>query len=249
MLSDAEGFGSFDASSGAIDTNDVLARCRQAGRPSPIVIKNCVATAYFGTRLDLEELSWRKHGEFNPRSFAAAKLRLRSPSSTALVFASGKIVCTGAPSESAAHVAVMTYYKMVSEVIPRAVVLDVCIENIVGTGFVGHCVDLRAAYEWLKEYGCVKSMYSPELFPGLRFEIRDFVGGARASLPSLGNEVAKLETKILVFREGNVVICGAKNREGLRVTWRLARELLRRFETRLEVRRPTFRFLRLDKSI
>ena len=168
-----------------VDGNEFLARYREARRPSPVVIKNCVATAFFGTRLDLEEISWRKHGEFNPRSFAAAKLRLRSPSSTALVFASGKIVCTGAASESAAHVAVMTYYRMVSEVTPGAVLLDIRIENIVGTGYVGHALDLRGAYEWLKEYGCVKTMYSPELFPGMRFEVRHIAAPLTTSTSGL----------------------------------------------------------------
>ena len=48
-------------------------------------IKNCVATAFFGTPLDLEEISWKKYGEFNPLSFAAAKFRLKTPSTTALI--------------------------------------------------------------------------------------------------------------------------------------------------------------------
>ena len=220
---------------GTVDTNAFLARYRDARRPSPVVIKNCVATAFFGTRLDLEEISWRKHGEFNPRSFAAAKLRLRSPSSTALVFASGKIVCTGAASESAAHVAAMTYYKMVSEVTPKAVLLDIRIENIVGTGYVGHPLDLRAAYDWLKEYGCVKTMYSPELFPGMRFEVRRI---ASRVVPEMDQrDVAGMETKVLAFQEGNVVICGAKTREELKTTWKIVRSFFSRFEADEEERK------------
>ena len=211
-----------------VDANQFLSLYRKARRPSPVVIKNCVATAFFGTRLDLEEISWRKHGEFNPRSFAAAKHRLRDPSSTALVFASGKIVCTGSGSEAAAHVAVMTYYKMVSEVAPRAVLLDMRIENIVGTGYVGHALDLRAAYEWLKGYGCVKTMYSPELFPGMRFEIRSIA--ARVAPNVDARDVKNVDTKVLAFQEGNVVICGAKTREELTVTWKVVRSFFSGFE-------------------
>lgn len=211
-----------------VDANEFLARYRDARRPSPVVIKNCVATAFFGTRLDLEEISWRKHGEFNPRSFAAAKLRLRSPSSTALVFASGKIVCTGAASESAAHVAAMTYYRMVNEVNPNTVLLDIRIENIVGTGYVGHPLDLRRAYDWLKEFGCVKTMYSPELFPGMRFEVRHIA--TRVTPDVDPSDVADVETKVLAFQEGNVVVCGAKTREELRLTWKIVRAFFSRFE-------------------
>jgi TATA-box binding protein (TBP) (component of TFIID and TFIIIB) len=70
----------------------------------------------------------KKYGEFNPLSFAAAKFRLKTPSTTALMFASGKIVCTGAPSEDSAHEAIMKYFRMVHSVVPSAVCLDICIE-------------------------------------------------------------------------------------------------------------------------
>jgi TATA-box binding protein (TBP) (component of TFIID and TFIIIB) len=36
----------------------LLEKYRKYRKPSPIIIKNCVATAFFGTPLDLEEISW-----------------------------------------------------------------------------------------------------------------------------------------------------------------------------------------------
>jgi hypothetical protein len=36
----------------------LLENYRRRKTPSPIIIKNCVATAFFGTPLDLEEISW-----------------------------------------------------------------------------------------------------------------------------------------------------------------------------------------------
>lgn len=42
------------------------------------------------------------HGEnveYNPKRFAAAIMRIRDPRTTALIFKSGKMVCTGAKSE------------------------------------------------------------------------------------------------------------------------------------------------------
>jgi transcription initiation factor TFIID TATA-box-binding protein len=110
----------------------LLEKYRAVKKASPILIKNCVATAFFGAPLDLEEISWKKHGEFNPLSFAASKFRLKTPSTTALMFASGKIVCTGAPSEESAHEAILKYYRMVQSVVPEACCLDFVIENIVG---------------------------------------------------------------------------------------------------------------------
>ena len=37
--------------------------------------------------------------EYNPKRFAAAIMRIREPKTTALIFRSGKMVCTGAKSE------------------------------------------------------------------------------------------------------------------------------------------------------
>jgi transcription initiation factor TFIID TATA-box-binding protein len=179
-------------------------------------IKNCVATAFFGAPLDLEEISWKKHGEFNPLSFAAAKFRLKTPSTTALMFASGKIVCTGAPSEDSAHEAILKYFRMVQSVVPSATCLDVAIENIVGTAYLGHAVDMNRTFEWLKSQGYITAMYSPELFPGLRFVPRDIV----RDLPP---------TKVLLFRGGNVVICGAKNRGELLQSWTALRGIMKPF--------------------
>ena len=184
---------------------------------SPVVVKNCVATAYFGTELDLVELSWKQHGEFNPTSFAAAKFRLRCPSTTALVFASGMVVCTGAPSEHSAYVAMMKYYQMVVAIAPWATCLNVRIENIVGTAYLGYSVDLRKVFERLQEIGCMNTIYDPELFPGLRMSLKDFA--------PLRREAEGLTTKVLLFSEGNVVICGAKSREELAKTWNIIKNL------------------------
>jgi transcription initiation factor TFIID TATA-box-binding protein len=204
-----------------------LTECRELGKASPMIIKNCVATAFFGTLLDLEEISWKKYGEFNPSSFAAAKFRLQSPATTALIFASGMVVCTGAPSEESALVAITKYYRMISEVAPNALCLNVVIQNIVGTAHLGHAVDLHKTFEWLQSQGHMNAIYDPELFPGLRFVPKDIV----QTLQSV---------KVLLFSDGNIVMCGAKKKEDLRMAWRATREIL--FPFRCEREKP------LDKT-
>lgn len=202
-----------------------LSRYRVENRPSPVIVKNCVATAFLGCRLDLREIAWRCYAEFDPRSFAAAKLRLEDPQTTALLFASGKIVCTGAASEESARVAVTKIYQSVSAIMaPGATaLLDLKIENIVGTAHIGHTVSLKKAYDWMRESGDVTVMYSPELFPGMRFEIKKW---AQRMMPA----TSVPETKVLVFHEGNVVITGGKCKEDLRATWAVLRTLMSSFE-------------------
>jgi transcription initiation factor TFIID TATA-box-binding protein len=196
---------------------------------------NCVATAYFGCILDLREIAWKCFAEFDPRSFAAAKLRLVDPQSTALLFASGKIVCTGAASEASARVAVTKIYQMVSAIMPpqKTSLLDVDIVNIVGTAHLGYKISLQRTYEWMRDAGDVTVMYSAELFPGLRFEIKKW---AQMYLDLSKGTQNVPATKVLAFRQGNVVITGGKCRNDLLVTWRALRTLLRPFKETEKVR-------------
>jgi transcription initiation factor TFIID TATA-box-binding protein len=187
-----------------------------------------VATAFFGCTLDLQEIAWNLFAEFDPHSFAAAKLRLVEPQATALLFASGKIVCTGAPSEESARVAVTKIYQLVSSHMAPGTtsLLDVKIENIVGTAYLGHSLSLRRAYEWMRESGDVTVMWSPELFPGMRFEIKRW---AKQHAERSGCTHQAPTTKILAFQDGNVVITGGKNRTDLSISWSTIRDLLAPF--------------------
>jgi transcription initiation factor TFIID TATA-box-binding protein len=187
-----------------------------------------VATAFFGRTLDLKEIAWKCHAEFDPRSFAAAKLRVLQPQATALLFARGKIVCTGAPSEDSARVAVTQIYQMVIRTLApgTTALLDVNIENIVGTAHLGYSISLQRAYEWMRSSGDVTVMYSSELFPGLRFEIKKWAK-AQIQRNQLTNEPPS--TKVLAFPAGNIVITGGKTRDDLLLTWITLRNLLARF--------------------
>jgi transcription initiation factor TFIID TATA-box-binding protein len=220
-------FGDEEHGSVPIETQLDVALYRDAGLPSPVIIKNCVATAFFGCRLPLEEIAWKCFAEFNPKSFAAAKLRLMRPQTTALIFASGKIVCTGAASERAARFGVTKIYDIVSKILPagKTALLDVKIENIVGTCFLGYPVSLKDAYRWMRDSGDVTCMYSPELFPGLRFEIEKWIT----------HTTDNIDAKVLVFEEGNVVITGGKSRSDLLITWRTLRSLMQQFAVCVKV--------------
>ncbi|CAF5059038.1 unnamed protein product, partial [Rotaria sp. Silwood1] len=60
-------------------------------------LQNIVATANLGCELDLKRItSQARNAEYNPKRFAAVIMRIRNPRTTALIFESGKIVCTGA---------------------------------------------------------------------------------------------------------------------------------------------------------
>lgn len=86
-----------------------------------ITIFNVVATANFGCSFDLVRVAWELNGEYNPKTFAAVQLRIDRPKTTALVFGSGKVVCTGASSENAAWIALGIYLRKLSRLHPQVI--------------------------------------------------------------------------------------------------------------------------------
>ncbi|GAB2210409.1 hypothetical protein Droror1_Dr00015675 [Drosera rotundifolia] len=70
--------------------------------PSGIVptFQNIVSTVNLDCKLDLKSIALQaRNAEYNPKRFAAVIMRIREPKTTALIFASDKMVCTGAKSE------------------------------------------------------------------------------------------------------------------------------------------------------
>jgi transcription initiation factor TFIID TATA-box-binding protein len=63
-------------------------------------LQNIVSTANLQCELNLLLIASKcRNCEFKPKRFAAAIMRIREPKTTALIFKSGKMVCTGAKSE------------------------------------------------------------------------------------------------------------------------------------------------------
>ncbi|XP_077319520.1 TATA box-binding protein-like 2 isoform X2 [Lithobates pipiens] len=62
-------------------------------------LQNIVSTVNLACKLDLKKIALHaRNAEYNPKRFAAVIMRIREPRTTALIFSSGKMVCTGAKS-------------------------------------------------------------------------------------------------------------------------------------------------------
>uniref|UniRef100_A0ACD5TNZ3 Uncharacterized protein n=1 Tax=Avena sativa TaxID=4498 RepID=A0ACD5TNZ3_AVESA len=124
--------------------------------PSGIVpvLQNIVSTVNLDCRLDLKQIALQaRNAEYNPKRFAAVIMRIRDPKTTALIFASGKMVCTGAKSEEHSKLAARKDFK---------------IQNIVASCDVKFPIRLEGlAYS----HGAFSS-YEPELFPGLIYRMK-----------------------------------------------------------------------------
>ena len=163
-------------------------------------LQNVVATFNLGVdHLDLRAIALEKPFiEYNPQKFAAATLRIRNPRTTALAFASGNMVCTGAKTEIESRLAGRKYVRLLQKHGIPVSFRTFKIQNIVASAEVPHPLKLL---ELSRSYGPYVS-YEPDLFPGLVF---------RTSKPKL---------VFLLFRSGKIVITGAKCRTEIEQTFK-----------------------------
>lgn len=67
-------------------------------------------------KLDLKKIALHaRNAEYNPKRFAAVIMRIREPRTTALIFSSGKMVCTGAKSEDDSRLAARKYARIIQK--------------------------------------------------------------------------------------------------------------------------------------
>jgi len=161
--------------------------------PSGIVpkLQNCVATVNLGCKLDLPRIANEaRNVEYNPKRFAAVIMRIRDPKTTALIFASGKLVCTGAKDEHKALTAVKKYVRTIQLLEFPAKCKDFKLQNMVASAAVNFPIRLEGL---AFSHGGFCS-YEPELFPGLIYKM------------------ASPKVVLLIFVSGKIVLTGAKSR-------------------------------------
>lgn len=80
------------------------------------IYRNIVSTVNLNCKLDLKKIALHaRNAEYNPKRFAAVIMRIREPRTTALIFSSGKMVCTGAKSEEDSRLAARKYARIIQK--------------------------------------------------------------------------------------------------------------------------------------
>lgn len=155
-------------------------------------LQNIVCTVNLNCKLDLKRIALHaRNAEYNPKRFAAVIMRIRDPRTTALIFSSGKMVCTGAKSEEKAKLAARKYARIVQKLGFPAKFIDFKIQNMVGSCDVKFPIRLEGLVLTHQQF----SSYEPELFPGLIYRM------------------VKPRIVLLIFVSGKVVLTGAKVRQ------------------------------------
>lgn len=184
-------------------------------------LQNIVSTANLGCQLKLRTIALQaQNAEYNPKRFAAVIMRIREPKTTALIFSSGKMVCTGAKSEDDSKKASRKYAKIIKSLGFNVEFKEFKVQNIVGSCDIKFQIHLNKLNMHLgrlnssrgnrkdKKFVC---HYEPEIFPGLIYHMNE------------------PEIVLLIFVSGKIVLTGAKEKKEIFDAFNKIFPLLKKF--------------------
>ena len=157
-----------------------------------IQVVNIVVSTSLEHDVPLEKMAATlSNTEYNPEQFPGLVLRIKEPKTSALIFSSGKVVCTGARSMDKVHESIQKIIKSLEKIgIHIKIKPIINIQNIVASGQVGMDLNLNSLAMKLDNIE-----YEPEQFPGLVYKL----DAAKATF--------------LLFSNGKVVCTGTKSEE------------------------------------
>src|SRR6056297_306074 len=111
-----------------------------------INIENVVASTGIGQELDLQSVAMDLEGaDYDPEQFPGLVYRTQNPKSAALIFRSGKIVCTGAKSTADVHESLEIVFDKLRELqIDVNEDPEIVVQNIVTSADLGRNLNLNA---------------------------------------------------------------------------------------------------------
>ncbi len=157
-----------------------------------IKVVNIVVSSSLKHEIPLEKMAATlSNTEYNPEQFPGLVIRIKDPKTSALIFSSGNIVCTGARSMDKVDESIKKIIKSLEKIgIKITIKPEVTIQNIVASGSIGVDLNLNELAMKLKN-----TEYEPEQFPGLVYKLPE----AKATF--------------LLFSNGKIVCTGTKSEE------------------------------------
>ncbi len=155
-------------------------------------IVNLVVTTDLHHKLHLEDITCALPNiEYNPEQFPGLVMRIKEPKTSALLFRSGKIVCTGAKDIDSARKSIHQIVDSLKKVNVKITIEPVLkIQNLVGSGELGFNLNLNVLAMKLKN-----TEYEPEQFPGLVYKMKN-----------------PFHASFLLFLNGKIVCTGTKSK-------------------------------------
>ncbi len=159
-----------------------------------ITIVNIVISSSLEKDIPLEKMAATlPNTEYNPEQFPGLVLRIKEPKTSALIFSSGKIVCTGARTMEDVDLSIQSIIKSLKKLNIHVTIKPVItVQNIVASGSIGMALNLNVLGLKLPN-----TEYEPEQFPGLVHKLK----GTNATF--------------LLFSNGKIVCTGTKTEQAV----------------------------------
>lgn len=155
-----------------------------------ILISNVVCSYSTRCHLNLRRIAMEgMHVEYK-RENNMVNMRLRKPLSTATIWSSGKITCTGATSEPDAYKAARRFCRLLQKMKFKVKLSNYRVVNVLGTCAMPFDIDLNRVADAFRQ----ECSYEPELHPGATFKLKEFkatlklftTGSITLTAPSVG---------------------------------------------------------------
>lgn len=159
---------------------------------SNIRIVNIVVSTSLEHDIPLEKMAAvLPNTEYNPEQFPGLVIRIKEPKTSALIFSSGKIVCTGARTLEKVDESIEKIIESLKRInIDIKIKPKITVQNVVASGSIGMDLNLNKLAMKLDN-----TEYEPEQFPGLVYKLNE----AKATF--------------LLFSNGKIVCTGTKSKD------------------------------------
>ena len=159
-----------------------------------ITVQNIVASTSFEKDIPLIKLAEAlPNTEYNPEQFPGLVMRIKDPKTSALIFSSGNVVCTGAKSLTKVRESINKIIENIAKISVKITVTPkITVQNMVASGSIGMDLNLNSLAMSLEN-----TEYEPEQFPGLVYKL------------------IEPNATFLLFSNGKLVCTGTKNRKQL----------------------------------
>src|SRR3990172_6188151 len=113
---------------------------------SKIKIQNIVVSTSLEQDIPLIKLAETlPNTEYNPEQFPGLVMRIRNPKTSALIFSSGKVVCTGAKSMTKVKESINCIIKNIGKIgIKIKIKPKIMVQNMVASGSIGMDLNLNS---------------------------------------------------------------------------------------------------------
>ncbi len=157
-----------------------------------IHVVNIVVSSSLKHEIPLEKMAATlSNTEYNPEQFPGLVIRIKEPKTSALIFSSGNIVCTGARSMRKVKESIKKIIASLEKInIKIDIEPEIHIQNIVASGQIGMDLNLNELAIKLRN-----TEYEPEQFPGLVYKL------------------PQANATFLLFSNGKIVCTGTKSEE------------------------------------